>query len=64
MFQHFPILDVALFGFRMVCGSVAMTGTVGFVELFGFVEFVTLTGDGNQGNRHEQKGEKFHRAAS
>jgi hypothetical protein len=42
-------------------------GGMGFIELFGTVrtvEFVTLTGDGNQGNSQEQNGGKFHRAAS
>lgn len=42
-------------------------GTVGLIQLLGAVrtfEFVTLTGDGNQGNSQEQNGGKFHRAAS
>ena len=42
-------------------------GAMGFVELFGAVrtfEFVPLTGHANQGNRRNQNGEKFHRAAS
>ncbi len=75
MFQNIPILDAALFSFRVACGSSTMVGggtvlggsTVGFVELLGAVgalEFVSLTGGCNQGNSHEQKGEKFHRAAS
>lgn len=39
---------------------------VGLVELFGAVralEIMPLTGNGNQGNSHEQEREKFHRAA-
>ncbi len=44
----------------MGCGSMRL------VELFGAVrafEIMPLTGNGNQGNSHEQEREKFHLAA-
>ena len=35
-----------------------------FLELFGFLEFVTFTGNAGESDGHEQQGEKFHGGAT
>ena len=53
----------------MTGGLAVMVVTVAvmLVQLLGAVrpfELMALTGNAQQGNRHQQQGEKFHRAAS